>query len=134
MRFLDTNILLRYFAGDDLEMAEAARRLLAKVERGEERVVTSPLVVFETVFILQRTYGVSRERIGSMVGAIVSLPGIRFAEKRQCLEALNVFVQHGISFADAYTVVHMKVRGITEINSWDSDFDKVEGVIRIAPK
>lgn len=134
MRFLDTNILLRYFTGDNLEMAEAARHLLAKVERGEEKVVTSPLVVFETVFTLQRTYGVSRERIGAMVSAIISLPGIRFAEKQLCLEALDVFVQHRISFADAYTVAHMKVRGITVINSWDSDFDKVEGVIRIAPK
>ena len=133
MRFLDTNVLLRYFTGDNLEMAEAARCLLARVERGEERVVTSPLVVFETVFTLQRTYGVSRERIESMVGAIISLPGIRFAEKRLCLEALDVFVQHRISFADAYTIVHMKARGITEIYSWDSDFDKVEGITRTVP-
>lgn len=133
MRFLDTNILLRYFTGDNLEMAEAARHLLAKVERGEEKVVTSPLVVFETVFTLQRAYGVSRERIGSMVGGIISLPGIQFAEKRLYLEALDVFVQHRISFADAYTVVHMKARGITEIYSWDSDFDKVEGITRTVP-
>lgn len=133
MRFLDTNILLRYFTGDNLEMAESARRLLAIIQRGEEKVVTSPLVVFETVFTLQRTYGVSRERIGSMVGAIISLPGIRFAEKRLCLEALDVFVQHRISFADAYTVVHMKARGITEIYSWDSDFDKIEDVRRVVP-
>ena len=68
-----------------------------------------------------------------MVGAIISLPGIRFAEKRLCLEALDVFVQHRISFADAYTVVHMKARGITEIYSWDSDFDKIEDVRRVVP-
>lgn len=133
MRFLDTNILLRYFTGDDVETAEAARRLLAKVERGEERVVTSPLVIFETVFTLQRTYGVSRERIGAMVGAIVALPGIRFAEKQLCLDALSLIVWQSISFADAYTAVHMRSRGITEIYSWDADFDKIEGVNRIVP-
>ena len=133
MRFLDTNVLLRYFAGDNLEMAESARRLLAKIERGEEKVVISPLVVFETVFTLQRTYGVSRQRIGAMVGAIVTLPGIQFAEKRLCLDALALFVGQSISFADAYTAVQMRSRGITEIYSWDSDFDKIEGVNRIVP-
>lgn len=133
MRFLDTNILLRYFTRDNLEMAEAARCLLARIERGEEKVVTSPLVVFETVFTLQRTYGVSRERIAAMVSAIVSLPGIQFNEKRVCLDALALFVRQNISFADAYTAVHMRSRGITEIYSWDTDFDKIEDVHRVAP-
>jgi len=133
MRFLDTNVLLRYFTGDNLEMAEAARRLLARIERGEEEVVISPLVVFETVFTLQRTYGVSRQRIGAMVGAIVTLPGIRFAEKRLCLDALALFERQDISFADAYTAVQMRSRGITEIYSWDTDFDKIEDVLRIVP-
>ena len=121
------------FTGSDPEMAEAARRLLAAIERGEEKVVTSALVVFETVFTLQRSYGVSREQVRAMVGDIISLPGIQFAEKRLCLEALELFVQYRISFADAYTVAHMNARGITEIYSWDSDFDKIDSVERIEP-
>lgn len=133
MRFLDTNVLLRYFTGDNLEMAEAARRLLANVERGEEKIVVTPLIVFETVFTLQRTYGVPRKRIAAMVSAIVSLPGIRFTEKRVCLDALALFVRQNISFADAYTAVHMRSHGITEIYSWDSDCDKIEDVHRVVP-
>ena len=133
MRFLDANVLLRYFTGDNLEMAESARRLLATIERGEEKVVTSALVVFETVFTLQRSYGVSREKVRLMVGEIISLPGIRFAEKQLCLEALELFGQYRISYADAYTVALMHARGSTEILSWDTDFDRVEGISRIAP-
>ncbi len=133
LRFLDTNILLRYFTGSDPAMAEAARRLLAAIERGEEKVVTSALVVFETVFTLQRTYGVSREKVRAMVGDIISLPGIQFAEKQLCVEALGVYVERNISFADAYTVAHMSARGITEIYSWDTDFDRIPGVARVVP-
>lgn len=133
MRFLDANVLLRYFTGDNLEMADSARRLLATIERGEEKVVTSALVVFETVFTLQRSYGVSREKVRLMVGEIISLPSIRFAEKQLCLEALELFVQYRISYADAYTVALMHARGSTEILSWDTDFDRVEGISRIAP-
>ena len=133
MRFLDTNVLLRYFTGSESEMAEAARRLLAAIERGEEKVATSALVVFETVFTLQRSYGVSREQVRAMVGDIISLPGIQFAEKRLCLKALELFVQYRVSFADAYTVAHMNAREITEIYSWDMDFDRIESVTRVAP-
>lgn len=133
LRFLDTNVLLRYFTGKDSDKAEAARRLLVGIERGEEKVVTSALVIFETVFALQRMYGVSREDVRAMVGDIISLPGIQFAEKQLCLEALELFVRHRISFANAYTVALLNVRGITEIYSWDSDFDKIEDVRRIVP-
>ncbi len=132
-RFLDTNILLRYFTGSDPEMAEAAQRLLAAIERGEEKVVTSALVVFETVFTLQRTYGVPREKVRTMVGDIISLPGIQFAEKQLCVEALGVFVERNISFADAYTAAHMNARGIAEIYSWETDFDRIPGVVRVVP-
>ena len=133
LRFLDTNVLLRYFTGSDQEMAEAARRLLAAIERGEEKVVTSALVVFETVFTLQRTYGVPREKVRAMVGDIISLPGIQFAEKQLCVEALGVYVERNISFADAYTAALMNARGITEIYSWDTDFDRIPGVARVVP-
>ena len=63
-RFLDTNILLRYLTRDDPVKAEPALAVLVRVERGEEKVITSPLVIFETVFTLQgRNYRVPRDRI-----------------------------------------------------------------------
>jgi predicted nucleic acid-binding protein len=133
MRFLDTNVLLRYYTAGDADKAEAARRLLTEIERGEQKVVTTPMVIFETVFTLQRSYGVAREQIKAMVGDIITLPGIQLAEKKLCLEALELFVEHRISYADAYTVAHMQARGITAIYSWDSEFDKVEGIDRIEP-
>ena len=59
-RFLDANIMLRYFTRNDPDKAQRARALLERVERRDEKVITSTLVVFETVFTLQRTYKVAR--------------------------------------------------------------------------
>jgi aryl-alcohol dehydrogenase-like predicted oxidoreductase len=56
MRFLDTNILLRYFTKDDEAKAHKALVLLQRIERGEERVETSLSVIFETVFTLDNFY------------------------------------------------------------------------------
>ena len=63
-RFLDTNILVRLLTRDDEEKAARALLLIQRVESGDEKVITSPMVLFEAVFILQRRYGVSRAMPG----------------------------------------------------------------------
>ncbi len=133
-RFLDTNILLRYFTASDPAKAEASRALLERVERGEEKVVISPLVIFETVFTLQRTYKVPRQRIREMVGDLLSLPSVQLAQKGLCLQALDLYVVHNISFADAYNAAYMLSRGLAEVYSWDTDFDRLTGIKRIEPE
>lgn len=133
-RFLDTNILLRYFTGSPPEQAAGARWLLRRVECGEERVATSVMVLFETVFTLQRTYRVPRSEIQQMVADVLSLPGIMLAGKRLYLRALALYSETpGLSFTDAYNVVAMQEQGITEIYSFDTDFDKFDGVERVEP-
>jgi len=132
-RFLDTNILLRYFTASDPAKAEAARALLERVERGEEKVVISLLVVCETVFTLQRTYKVPRARIREMIGDLLSLPSVQLAQKGLCRQALDLYVAHNISFADAYNAAFMRSRGLLEVYSWDTDFDRLTGIKRREP-
>jgi len=59
-KFLDTNILIRYFTKDDEEKAYNVLELLKKIERNEEKATTSPLVIFEVIFTLQSYYKVPR--------------------------------------------------------------------------
>ena len=48
---------------------------------------------------------------------------------------LDLYVDNpDLSFADAFTAVTMKARGMTEIYSWDSDFDDIEGIKRLEPE
>jgi predicted nucleic acid-binding protein len=135
-RFLDTNILLRYLAkpvtADDQRKAERATDLLLRVEQGDERVVTSPMVVFEAVLTLHRSYRVEREVIRECVSAIISLRGVQLPNKRLYLAAL-LFAQTNISFADCFNAVAMRASGLDEIYSWDTDFDKIDGVARVEP-
>jgi uncharacterized protein len=132
-RFLDTNVLLRYFTRDDEEKAGRALVLLTRVEQGQEKVVTSSLVIFETVFTLQRFYQVPRERIRDLVGDIISLRGLELPGKTQHIHALDLYATTNLSFADAYNAVYAQARGITEVYSWDTDFDRVPGLTRVEP-
>ncbi|MBI2597402.1 PIN domain-containing protein [Candidatus Daviesbacteria bacterium] len=132
-RFLDTNILLRYFTGSGSEKALAAKVLLERIEQSEEKVVISVLVVFETIFTLQRTYKVPKVKIREMVGDVIALRGVQLTGKRLCLQALDLYVGKNISFADAYNVIYMQSQQFSEIYSWDTDFDRIEGITRIEP-
>lgn len=133
-RFLDTNILLRYLTKDDQMKAEAALALLMRVEQGLESVDTSPMVIFETVFTLQHRYTMPRDLIREAITDLISLRSLRLPGKQLFREALNLFATTRLSFVDAYNVAYMKLRGLSEIYSWDMDFDHVSGITRVEPQ
>jgi len=133
MRFLDTNLLIRYFTRDDEEKAQRVLKLLKRVERGEERVITSPLVLFEIVFTLQSFYGVPREKIKELLSPIIELRGLKLSNKEIYQLALDIYTEKNISFADAFNAAFALKKGIKEIYSYDEDFDKIEGIRRVVP-
>ncbi len=132
-RFLDTNILIRYLTNDDPDKATLALALLDRVAEGSEQVVTTPLVIFETIFLLQRTYKLPKADIREKIAAILALQGLQLAERALCLRALDYYVEQNISYADAYNAAWMQGEGIAEVYSWDREFDRVAGLTRIEP-
>lgn len=133
MRFLDTNVLIRYLTRDDEDKAERALTVLLNVEGGGESVATSPMVIFETVFVLEKGYNTARETIRERMEALISLRGLRLHNKHIYLRALNIYVEHPISFADAYNAAFMRANRIAEIYTWDTDFDRLDGIRRVEP-
>jgi predicted nucleic acid-binding protein len=132
--FLDTNILLRFLTRDDERKARCALELLMRVERGEEKVITSPLVIFETAYTLQSFYKVPRQTIKEQVLSIISMRSLHLPDKNIFYQAFNLYVTKNISFADAYNAAYMLAEGISNIYSWDKDFDKIEGIARLEPE
>lgn len=132
-RLLDTNILLHYLTRDDPDRAAAALALLTRVERGQERVATSPLVIFETIFTLQKRYHFPKNEIRQAMTDLISMRGLQLPNKAQWIDALDLFVSQNIPFVDAYNAVYMRSRGLNEIYSWDGDFDKIAGIRRVEP-
>ncbi len=96
-RFLDTNILIRYLTGDDPDKASLALALLDRVAEGTEQIVTTPPVIFETIFLLQRTYKLAKTDIREKIMAILAVQGLQLAELAFCLRALDYYVEQNIS-------------------------------------
>jgi predicted nucleic acid-binding protein len=134
MRFLDTNILLQYFTRDDEAKAHKALVLLQRIEKREEKVETSLPVIFETIFTLKKQYKMPIQQIRDYLLPILRLRGLKLPAKALCIAALHLFAERNISYADAFNAVYMQSKGITEVYSWDTDFDRIEGIIRVEPQ
>src|SRR5262245_18523996 len=133
LRFLDTNVLLRHLTGDDAQKANRAMALLHRVEEGDERVATSQMVIFEVVFTLQTSYRLSKPRIRELLLPLSDLPGIEIPDKSLFAQAFEIYIDQNVSFSDGYNAAYMKHRNINEIYSWDADFNRIPGIVRVEP-
>ena len=137
MRFLDANVVLRYLTRDDEVKAMACYELFQRLQRGEEELATCEAIVAEVIYVLSSPrlpYRLSHEQIRARLLPLLTLRGLRLPQKRVCLEALDTYGSSPtLDFEDALATAHMAQRGITEIVSYDRDFDRVAGVRRAEP-
>jgi predicted nucleic acid-binding protein len=131
--FLDTNPLLRHLRQDHPGFSPRATAYLRRIERGEIEVRTSDVVVFETVYTLQRSYKQPKAAIRDALLPLLELPGIRLPGKRRFRQVFDLYVRLNISFADAYHAVLMQQLKLTEVVSFDREFDRVPGLTRTEP-
>jgi predicted nucleic acid-binding protein len=132
-KFLDTNIFLRYLTKDDEEKAYKVLDLLKKIERGEEKTITSPLVIFELIFTLQKYYKLPKEEIRDLVLPLINLRGLKLPYKAVFEKALETFPNTNVSFVDLFNYFFMLEHEVKEIYSYDEDFDKLPEVKRLVP-
>ena len=137
MKFLDTNVILRYLTRDDEDKAEACYQLFQRANRGEEELFTSEAMIAEVIYVLSSTrspYRLNHEEIRARLMPVLVIRGLQLPHKQTCIGALNIYASDtSLDFEDALAVAHMNRLSITEIVSYDRDFDRVPGIQRVEP-
>lgn len=133
MRIIDANIILRYLTNDVQDQAERAGELLAKVEAGSEEVLLPDIILADIIWVLEGYYKQSREQIREWITTILSMRGLRFSDKNVALDALDIYVDIGIDWSDAFVTGQMINHGIMEIYSFDRHFDRIGAIKKIEP-
>jgi predicted nucleic acid-binding protein len=131
LMFLDTNIFLRHLLQDDPAQSSKASAFLKRIEAGEVKVRTSDTVIFETIFTLQKVYRRPKAAIGDSLLPLIELLGIVLPSKRRYRKVFSLYVESNLPFADAYHAVLMEQLNLTEIVTFDTDFDKIKGISRV---
>ena len=131
--FIDANIFLRHLTRDHPTHSPRATAYLERIERGELQAHTSPMIVFEVVFTLERFYKQGKADIRSHVLPLLELPGILLPGKRQLRRVFDLYVSANLSFVDASCALEAQRLGATRIISFDTGFDRVPGIRRVEP-
>lgn len=127
--WLDTNVLIRHLTGDPPEMARQASTLLAS----GERLLLADLIFAECVYVLESFYELERERVASLMRAVLGHPTIDTVDPPSLLRALEVYEIARIDFAEAYLVAQAEATGVGEIASFDRAIDRVSTITRREP-
>lgn len=133
MRFVDTNVFLRHLVADLPDQSPHATELLLTIERGDEQVQCSQVVILEVVFTLQKFYRLSLLEVKDLLLPVISLPGLRLPQKDLLEPAFDLAIEKNIDFQDALNVIIMHSLNLSEIYSWDRHFDRIDGISRIEP-
>ncbi|WP_263807964.1 PIN domain-containing protein [Salinibacter sp.] len=130
---VDANIFLRYLTGDIPEQARKARTLLERAERGEEALVTTALTIAEIIWFLESVYELDRPSIRAKVVAILGLPGLTVEDQNVLLQAIVWYEEKNVDFADCYIAAWMEHHGLEEVYTYDTDFNRFEGLTPLEP-
>lgn len=137
MKFLDTNVIIRYLTRDDEQKAEACYQLLQRASTGDETLLTSETVIAEVTYVLSSNrapYRLSHNEIRTRLLPILMLRGLRLPQKQICIKALDIYASFPtLDFEDALSVAHMQQQSITQIISYDKDFDQIPNIQRQEP-
>ena len=127
MIFLDTTFVVGLFVSND-DWHDSAVKVYNEIRN--EKLVISNLVIAETVTILK-----NKLETKDILEIYRNIPNFFHVVDDNDLydAAMNEFVKYdsSISFFDAMYVAIMKKEDILKIASFDSDFDKVDNLIRL---
>ena len=124
---VDTNVLVRYLVRDDLQQAEAARALLQSVT-GEKPAFACREVVVELVWVLERAYGFSRDRIATILEELVATEGLVVEAAHDVAQAAFRYRAGGAGFSDLMVVAAAKRVGAVPLYTFDRKAARLEAV------
>jgi predicted nucleic acid-binding protein len=132
-RALDANVILRFLTNDIPEQANRCAGLLKRVEAGTEEVWLPDLVLADIIWTLEKFYKQPKKQIRELLIPVLNLRSLRYSSKKTAREALRFYVEKNVDWTDAVTAAQMIVRNQHEIYSYDTGFDKIEGITRVEP-
>ena len=131
MRFIDTNIFIRFLTNDIPQKADACEKIFKKAVAKKEALFTTDLVIAEIVWVLESIYELQKEEVQDKVEKILNTPNLICPHRNLILSALTLYSEKNIDYIDAYNALVLKDEGIEELYSYDKDYDRIDWLTRL---
>ena len=131
---IDSNVLIYAITGNHPDFSQRSRDLLFRAATGDAVLHCAPTAIFETVYIVHKRYGFSRQATTETLSAIVELPAVLLEHREAVIDALRFWTeQPALDFADCYHLALTKNLGLDAIYTFDRKMDRYPGVTRLEP-
>jgi predicted nucleic acid-binding protein len=130
---IDANVILRYLTKDPPEMAEAALKTFRDAKNGKVFLLVTNLTVAEVVWVLESFYRYSKNQIAETLTEFLLCDGLEMESLDLLIEALVLYQEKNLDFADAFLVVTALKRGTPTIYSFDAHLNRVDGITVLKP-
>ncbi len=118
MRVLDANIILRIILRDDEELFKRAKSF---VNAGKCTILNE--IAAEVVYVLSKVYKIDRNELAEAVLKILGIENIDPAEPEVLKEALKIYGETTLDFADCLLIAYRIIYGY-EICTFDKKLNK----------
>jgi predicted nucleic-acid-binding protein len=134
VRFVDTNLFVRYLTDDDAEKTDGVEALLGEASEGKVRLVTADLVLVELIWVLESSYVMKPGEITPMIRAILATPGLEVINGALMTRALDHYEVQNIDIVDGYIAALTEKLNITDVYSFDrKHLSRIDNLKRIEP-
>lgn len=110
---LDTNILIRHLRYDDADQSPRAKALFAEAAAGTCRLLITPTVIAETVWVLRSGYQLASPKITSALADLIRSVGVVCEREAVVLDALRRCGETSLDIVDCLLVAQASLDGDT---------------------
>lgn len=130
--YADTNLFIVLFAGDAHPLYNSALPIFHRVAEGTLRLIVTPMVVAEIVYVAERVFRWTRAVTGRRLTGMLGALGLEVREAPTLTRALALYGStRSLDFTDAYLAATSLEIGPPRVASLDADLDRVAGVTRV---
>lgn len=126
--FTDANVILRYLTKDPPVMAEAALKIFTDAKIGKVTLLITSLTIAEVIWVLESFYGHPKNQIAETMTQFLFCEGLEVQDIDLLVEALAIYKERNIDFADALLAITALRKGPSIIYSFDEHLKRVEGI------
>ena len=124
---LDTNVLVRYITQDDPVQSARATAIIERRLTHDDPGFVSIVAMVETVWVLERSYGLSQKQIAAAVELILQIDALVVENEEQVFTAMTALKDSRGSFADAVVAALGANAGCSETLTFDRSALRIPG-------
>ncbi len=127
--FIDTSAILRLLVKDDDLKAQAVERLIRSAPENGIALHVLPVTMMEIVWVLEKVYRQPKPAVRELAEAIVNTPQLKVVMSGVFLQALKLYTEKNIKFADALMGCWGLNLGMDTAFTYDEkDFRRIDGL------